>query len=123
MVSLQVYEVALPGRGTRMKDPLRKSASDLAAELADALGAALEGGLPYAFVGFAFGAVLAYETARLIASKQPGEGPALLVAVSAEGPSWPGRAASKLHSASETEFRKVLEQKVSDGPSSPPHSL
>lgn len=106
----ELYEVALPGRGTRMKDELRKSTPALVAELAAALGEALAGGRPYAFVGFSFGAVLAWEVAQAIASSSAGEGPALLCAVSAEGPQWSGRA-GKLHSSSESEFRSVLERK------------
>ena len=41
-------------------------------QLAKALGGALNDGLPYAFVGFAFGAVLAYEVGRAIADTSPG---------------------------------------------------
>ena len=73
-------------------------------------GGALKGGLKYTFVGYSFGAVLAWEVACAIAAKAPGEGPALLVAVSAEGPSWSGRA-GKLHSSTDAEFKKVLTAK------------
>jgi surfactin synthase thioesterase subunit len=102
--------VALPGRGMRQKDALHSSAAPLVAALAAALGGALAGGRPYAFVGFSFGAVLAWEVARAIGTAQPGEGPALLCAVSAEGPSWAGRAGT-LHAATETDFRRVLREK------------
>lgn len=105
----EVLEVLQPGRATRMKEELFTSTPALVAALASALAEALEDGAPYAFVGFAFGAVLAWEVARAIAASRPGQGPALLCAVSAEGPSWPR--AGKLHAASEAEFRRVLTDK------------
>ena len=106
----EVYEVALPGRGTRLKEPLRTSMATLVQEAAEALGSALADGKPYAFVGFSFGAILAYEVAIAIAAAAPGQGPALLCTVSAEGPSWPKRSGT-LHSASEDAFRQVLSDK------------
>jgi len=106
----EVYEVTLPGRGTRMKDPLRTDVKALIGEMAEAIGCALEGGRPYVLVGFAFGAVLAYEVGRAIAAKSASEGPALLVAVSAEGPSWAGRA-GKQHALALPAFIDVLKKK------------
>ena len=53
------------------------------------MGGALKGGKPYAMLGFSFGAVLAYEVGRALSNG--GEGPALVAAVSSEGPSWEGR--------------------------------
>ena len=105
----EVYEISLPGRGTRMKEPLRSEMLPLVAELAAALGEALCGGRPYAFVGFAFGAVLAWEVARAISATSATEGPALLCAVSSEGPSWKGRG-GRLHAESESDFRRVCVQ-------------
>ena len=93
-----------------MKDPLRTETSALVGEMVAALGDALQGGKPYAFVGFAFGAILSYEVARGIAKAKPGEGPALVVPVSCEGPAWSGRA-SKMHKTSEPEFLDVLRKK------------
>ena len=88
----------LPGRGKRMVEPARGEWAPLVEDLAAALSEALKDGAPYAFVGFAFGAVLAYETALAMADSAPnlpgaGDGPCLLAAVSAEAPSWKGWAA------------------------------
>ena len=81
----ELYEVSYTGRGTRMKEPLRSEPHELIAEIADALRVALNDGLPYCLVGFAFGAVLAYEVGRAIAATSNGtQGPALVVAVSSE---------------------------------------
>ena len=91
MEASEVYEVLLPGRGMRQKEALHTSTRELVAALAAALGPALRGGKPFAFVGLSHGALLAFETALAISAAAPGEGPALLCAVSAEGPSWPGR--------------------------------
>ena len=109
----EVYDVILPGRSLRIGEPARTELRPLIKELALALRDALDGGRPYAFVGFAFGAVIAYEVAMAMAygvaprgQRPPGsvlaptppegrrrrsEGPALVMAVSAEGPDWPGR--------------------------------
>lgn len=110
MPDSEVHEVLLPGRGTRQKEPLYTRATDLVAALASTLAPALRGGKPYAFVGFSFGAVLAYETAVQIAAREPGEGPALVCAVSAEGPAWPHRAGS-VHTRGEEAFRSLLVEK------------
>lgn len=96
----EVYDVLLPGRGARFGEPLPADAAELVRDLSHALIGALEGGKPYAFLGHAFGAVLAFEVALEIfrysmpcgaRNQLPTEGPALLVAVSSEGPTWPGR--------------------------------
>eukprot|EP00966_Prymnesium_polylepis_P333799 7389219-Prymnesium_polylepis.1 len=61
LAEAEFYEVVLTGRGTRMREALHTDASKLADEMAAALGGALGGGKPYAFVGFSFGACLAWE--------------------------------------------------------------
>ena len=106
----EVYEVPLPGRGTRMKDQRFTSTEALVKDCAKALADALNDGLPYAFVGFSFGAIIAWEVAIAIAAATPGQGPAFLCPVSAEGPAWTGRA-GKLHASGEPEFKKVLKDK------------
>merc|ERR1712216_995273 len=64
----EVCQVNLPGRGARMKGSENlTSAKDGAAEVADALAKA--GALPIVLFGFSFGAILAYETAILLASR------------------------------------------------------
>ena len=109
---VEVFEIALPGRGARMKDALRKDTAALVQELAKELGAALNGGAPYALVGFAFGAILAFEVGKAIAeASQMQEGPALLVACSCEGPAWSGRAGSQ-HTLDEAGFIGLLKKKV-----------
>ena len=45
----EIYEVALPGRGMRMGEPLRKDPRALADELAKEVGGALQGGLVTGF--------------------------------------------------------------------------
>ena len=108
---VEVYEVALPGRGTRVKEALFTSTPELVKEMAAQIGGALQGGPPYALVGFAFGAVLAYELGRAIAEGSgQSEGPALLIACSAEGPSWSDRRGTQ-HSLGESAFIDLLRRK------------
>ena len=112
----ELFEVSYTGRGTRMKEALRTEPTALVAEMAKEIGAALEDGAPYAFVGFSFGAILAYSVAMAISKASAGtQGPQLLVSVSCEGPSWPGRSSSSmtepLHALGEEAFRSVLERK------------
>jgi len=108
--AFEIYEVALPGRGTRMKDKLVTSTPAMVEQMAAALGPALAGGSAYGFVGFSFGAILAWEVAIAIGQAGAGEGPALVCAVSAEGPSWRGRA-STLHTLGAKEFEDELRKK------------
>ena len=113
-----LYEVAYTGRGTRMKEALFSDPTSLVAEMAKALGEALADGPVYAFVGFAFGAILAYEVARAIqAASGATQGPKVVVSVSCEGPGWTGRAAGSkkeplgLSRCSEDAFRAALTTK------------
>mmetsp|Transcript_62297 Transcript_62297/g.103590 ORF Transcript_62297/g.103590 Transcript_62297/m.103590 type:complete len:332 (+) Transcript_62297:35-1030(+) len=106
----EVYEVALPGRGTRMKDVLCKDARTLVKQIAEACAKALSGGTAYAFVGFSFGSIIAWEVALAINESHAGEGPALVVAASAEGPSWPQRAGTQ-HALDESQFQAMLRGK------------
>lgn len=53
---------------------------------------------------------LATQVAIAIAARTAGEGPALLFAVSSEGPSFEGRAGT-LHAAADAEFREALTRK------------
>jgi medium-chain acyl-[acyl-carrier-protein] hydrolase len=114
MADAEVHEVLLPGRGTRQKEPLYTRVTELVHALAAALGPALRGGKPYAFVGFSFGAVLAYELAAEIAARDPGEGPALVCAVSAEGPSWPHRLGTQHTLGDEAYIAMLAEKKGTD---------
>lgn len=59
---LDVYPVPLPGRETRIAEPLPRSLDELADKLADQLAPRLA--RPYALFGYSMGAVLAYELGR-----------------------------------------------------------
>merc|ERR1712048_336829 len=106
----EIYEINWPGRGSRLKDGLVTNATTLAEQCAAALWPALEDGRPFAFLGFAFGAIIALEVARVIQSKSPGDGPMCLVAVSCEGPSWDGRRTG-LHKLGAPAFEEMLKEK------------
>lgn len=112
--TMEVYEVMLPGRGMRMGEKLRTETPGLVSELAKEIGGALKGGAPYVFVGFAFGAILAHETAdairRTMSSAAVPEGPCALAAVSCEGPSWTERRGTE-HTKSAAAFEGMLRAK------------
>ncbi|CAJ1444563.1 unnamed protein product, partial [Effrenium voratum] len=84
---LEQYEVAYPGRGTRLKDPLYEDCNAYVKDMTAALQEALKDGKPVVFLGFSFGAVLATEVARRLPWPV-----AAAVLCSAEAPQWPGRA-------------------------------
>ena len=112
--SYEVFEVALPGRGTRMGEACRTDPTVLIHELVAEIGGALKGGKPYVFVGFSFGAVLAFEVGRAIckaAGENGGEGPGLLAAVSSEGISWQSRSSTSQHKLDAAEFEQMLRRK------------
>lgn len=114
LANVELYEVSLPGRGMRMGEPLRKDPKALVGELAKEVGGALQGGKPYVFVGFAFGAILAHETALAIratlATPAAAAGPCTLISVSCEGPGWSGRKGTA-HTLSPSAFEDLLRQK------------
>lgn len=83
----EVCQVNLPGRGARQADASFTSSDQAATAVMDALAKA--GTLPTVFFGFSFGAILAYETAALLAEK--GTPPLGLVVASAEYPGWTDR--------------------------------
>lgn len=85
----EVCKVYLPGRSMRMKEPNATTVAEVAAGVVEALSKAGPTAGTVLF-GFSFGAILAYETAALLASKgMPVLG---LVVASAEHPTWAGRA-------------------------------
>jgi surfactin synthase thioesterase subunit len=71
-----VVPIELPGHGLRREEPLVTAVHVLARRLADEIRAQLTG--PYALYGHSLGALLAYETARLL-RRRAGEPVALLV--------------------------------------------
>lgn len=85
----EVCKVYYPGRSMRMKEPNARTAAEVATGVVDALSKAGPAAGTVLF-GFSFGAILAYETAALLASK--GIPLAGLVVASAEHPTWAGRA-------------------------------
>ena len=74
-------------------------------DIAAALQEALKDGLPVLFLGFSFGAILAMEVARRL------ELVTGLLAVSAEGPTWPGRQRMGLARMDPTSFEQMLRDK------------
>lgn len=109
LASLEQFEVNFPGRGMRMKDALVVDSVEYAKDMAATLAAVLAGGKPCVFLGFSFGAILAFEVARLLQEKRLG--PLAVFVVSAEGPSWPDRQQLGLAKLSEADFEKVLREK------------
>lgn len=101
------FEVSYPGRGRRMKDPLNSDCDAYVKDIATALEEALKGGLPVMFLGFSFGSILAMEVARRL--QQLELGPLGVVAVSAEGPTWPRN--QGLGRLNEAQFEKMLKDK------------
>mmetsp|Transcript_848 Transcript_848/g.2311 ORF Transcript_848/g.2311 Transcript_848/m.2311 type:complete len:392 (+) Transcript_848:103-1278(+) len=110
----QVCEVRYPGRGSRMKEPNATAAGDIARAAVDSIKKAGPP-MPTVLFGFSFGAIIAYETAALLAQK--GMAPHGLVVASAEHPAWEGRAkgvgadGGPTKDASDEAFEKVLKDK------------
>ena len=110
----EVYEMHLPGRGTRISEAPRTDALVLVRELAAAIRAELPmDGKPFAFIGFAFGAILAHETAvemcigrgfSCMSNPIPADRPILVCAISCPGPGWPGRR-TELHKLDSAAFK------------------
>lgn len=103
----EIWEVQMPGRGARMKEPLIESPEQLFDIVAAALDAALVGGKPWVALGFSFGAIIAAEVAKR-AKLAP---PSLLVSVSAEAPSWGGRGKTNMRSLAPEAFEALLSEK------------
>eukprot|EP00405_Crypthecodinium_cohnii_P031879 CAMPEP_0206524182 /NCGR_PEP_ID=MMETSP0324_2-20121206/68043_1 /ASSEMBLY_ACC=CAM_ASM_000836 /TAXON_ID=2866 /ORGANISM="Crypthecodinium cohnii, Strain Seligo" /LENGTH=428 /DNA_ID=CAMNT_0054018723 /DNA_START=61 /DNA_END=1347 /DNA_ORIENTATION=+ len=110
----EVVKVEYPGRGMRPKEPNATSTAEIAAGVVECLGKA--GSLAATvLMGFSFGAILAYETAALMAAK--GHPILGLVTVSAEHPGWAGRlegAGAKYGATkdmSKSQFEALLKEK------------
>jgi surfactin synthase thioesterase subunit len=110
MEAFEVYTVQLPGYDKRAEEKPIYHPSKLVRELVAEIGPALKGGKPYVFIGFAFGAVVAFEAARAISEASPGEGPAFIVPVSSEGPGWEGRNTTH-HELGGDEFKAMLKER------------
>lgn len=83
---IQVCPVVLPGRDTRVGEPMPPDMDTLATAAAHGLAAHLDTapGPAYAVFGHSLGAITAYETARRLAAR--GRPPLLLVASGSEAP-------------------------------------
>jgi len=103
------YEINWTGRGARMKETRIEDCAKLTSELSRELAKALAGGKPCVFLGFSFGAIVAFECARLL--QRQGVGPMCLVVASAEGPQWSGRAQMGLASMNDSTFEDMLAEK------------
>jgi surfactin synthase thioesterase subunit len=88
-----VLAVTLPGRGTRIRDPLLEDMGAIGRALADDLEPLLD--RPYALFGHSMGGLVAYETARRIESR--GLRPPTVLGISATPapPSAPASAATR----------------------------
>lgn len=109
----EICQANYPGRGTRGKEANHLDAVASATEQVDALEKA--GSCPTVFLGFSFGAIIAYEAAQLMAKR--GQQPLGVVVVSAEHPGWDGRKAgagaggSATKDMSDDDFEKMLHEK------------
>jgi pyochelin biosynthetic protein PchC len=82
--NVAVSAVQYPGRQNRQNEPRIESIEEMAAAVAGALTGTLQ--QPYAFFGHSMGAVVAYETARLL-HRDAVPGPAHLIASGRRAPS------------------------------------
>ena len=108
----EVHDVLLPGRGKRIGETPRQDLRSIVVDLAHALQTEISDRRPSVFLGFAFGAVIAFETIHEMLSRRPMSRPILLCAISAEGPEWDGRCTELLHKLSLAEFEEALRRKV-----------
>eukprot|EP00450_Noctiluca_scintillans_P029193 CAMPEP_0194541766 /NCGR_PEP_ID=MMETSP0253-20130528/82760_1 /TAXON_ID=2966 /ORGANISM="Noctiluca scintillans" /LENGTH=368 /DNA_ID=CAMNT_0039388299 /DNA_START=22 /DNA_END=1128 /DNA_ORIENTATION=+ len=107
LCDFEMFEVMWPGRGARLKEAKVDRCPLLARVLASELEKSLAGGKPFVFLGFSFGAVVAFECARRLQNHVP----LGLVVVSAEGPSWTGREDLGLAKLNVGQFEKMLWEK------------
>eukprot|EP00760_Papus_ankaliazontas_P030921 PhM_4_TR5134/c0_g1_i1/m.35263 len=77
------YVLCLPGRARRMKEGNVSDCSELAKEIAEALHPFLD--VPFAFLGYSMGALVAFEVSRLLQVKY-GKMPQVLFVVADEAP-------------------------------------
>lgn len=130
LADFEIYEVVLPGHGSRMNEPCAISVRALAREMAVSIRTLLmrDSDRPFCFVGFAFGAIIAHEvalemsdyaeatkTVHHICTSEMRETltkrPLLLVSVSSGGPSWAGRRESNVHQLDDAAFTEELRRR------------
>lgn len=101
---IQIAPVMLPGRESRLAEPLLRSTTDLVARLIEGLQPFLD--RPYAFFGHSMGALLAFEATRLM-RKRGMPLPRHLFLSSHRAPHLPDRG-KQVHRLRGAEFRKAL---------------
>jgi len=94
-----------------MKDPLINDTKATVEELFQTLLPALRSGSPFIFLGFAFGAIIAFEVACRMQAECHEDGPVAVFVVSAEAPPWPHRAREQHTRMSNEQFEKMLHDK------------
>ncbi|MFF8973061.1 thioesterase II family protein [Streptomyces sp. NPDC014995] len=102
---VEVLPVVLPGRDSRYGEPPISDLAQLARAAAEGLRPVLfdqEHDVPYAFFGHSLGAVLAYETARILSDKH--HPPALLIVSGSAPPHRAATAVRPCHTLPDEEF-------------------
>jgi medium-chain acyl-[acyl-carrier-protein] hydrolase len=102
--SIRIHPVRLPGRETRIFDPPLRSVSGLVETIAAEIEPALQG--PFAFFGYSFGALLAFETARLL-RRRHGLLPERLMVAALKAPQIPLRR-KPIHDLPDPEFASEI---------------
>ena len=105
-ITIEVIAVQLPGRGRRISEEPYTSLSDLVGELVQVLLPSLE--KPFAFFGHSMGALLAFESARVLRSMD-GPTPAHLTVSGAGAPQVPDPD-PPIHDLPDREFLKEIKQ-------------
>ncbi|MDQ0937106.1 thioesterase II family protein [Streptomyces turgidiscabies] len=102
---VDILPVVLPGRDARYREPPFTDLAQLARAAAEGLRPILfdqEPPVPYAFFGHSLGALLAYETARVLSETHPP--PALLIVSGSAPPHRAAAAAPTCHTLPDEEF-------------------
>jgi medium-chain acyl-[acyl-carrier-protein] hydrolase len=101
-----VLAAALPGRGERRREPPPRRFDDLVEDLAGRLAPRLDG--PFALFGHSFGALLAFELARVLPSVGCQQ-PRLLAVAGRNGPTLPA-SGEPMHALPDREFAAAIQQ-------------
>jgi medium-chain acyl-[acyl-carrier-protein] hydrolase len=103
--AIQVVPVQLPGRETRIREPLVRSVPALAETLTADIAPLID--RPFALFGYSFGSLLAFETARLL--RKRGLAPDHLLVAALSAPQHP-RSARRIHDLPTAEFAEEIRQ-------------
>ncbi len=100
---VRIHAIRLPGRESRIFEPPLRSVAEAAKTIAAEILPGIEG--PFAFFGYSFGALLAFETARVI--RRQGTGPTRLMVAALKAPQLPlGR--KPIHDLPDREFAEEI---------------